>query len=50
MVPLYFMNESNTCFIILILMTYIFSKYILPFFNGLFSIRYFLCFVTKSTN
>nr|QBP39523.1 ATP synthase F0 subunit 8 [Bacidia sp.] len=47
LVPLYFTNESNSCFVLLILMTYVFSKHVLPFYNSLFSTRYLLCSFVK---
>jgi len=42
LVPFYFINEVTFAFILLILMIYIFSKYILPRFVRLFLSRVFI--------
>jgi len=42
LVPFYFLNQITFAFILLILMTYVFSKYILPRFVRLFTTRVFI--------
>jgi len=42
LVPFYFINEVTFAFILLIVMIYIFSKYILPRFVRLFISRIFI--------
>nr|YP_009512497.1 ATP synthase protein 8 [Pseudevernia consocians]AXJ91933.1 ATP synthase protein 8 [Pseudevernia consocians] len=42
LVPFYFLNQITFAFILLILVIYIFSKYILPRFVRLFNTRVFI--------
>ena len=42
LVPFYFINQVTFAFILLILMIYVFSKYILPRFVRLFLSRMFI--------
>nr|YP_010632378.1 ATP synthase subunit 8 [Lepraria caesiella]YP_010632393.1 ATP synthase subunit 8 [Lepraria finkii]YP_010632408.1 ATP synthase subunit 8 [Lepraria vouauxii]YP_010632423.1 ATP synthase subunit 8 [Lepraria eburnea]YP_010632624.1 ATP synthase subunit 8 [Lepraria normandinoides]ATE46961.1 ATP synthase F0 subunit 8 [Lepraria oxybapha]WBP63096.1 ATP synthase subunit 8 [Lepraria caesiella]WBP63111.1 ATP synthase subunit 8 [Lepraria finkii]WBP63126.1 ATP synthase subunit 8 [Lepraria vouauxii]WBP len=42
LVPFYFLNQVTFAFTLLIVMIYIFSKYILPRFVRLFTARVFL--------
>ena len=42
LVPFYFINQVTFAFILLILMIYVFSKYILPRFIRLFLSRMFI--------
>jgi len=42
LVPFYFMNQVTFAFILLIIMIYVFSKYILPRFVRLFTSRIFI--------
>lgn len=42
LVPFYFINEVSFAFIIIIVMIYVFSKYILPGFVRLFISRVFI--------
>jgi len=42
LVPFYFINEITFAFILLVVMIYIFSKYILPRFVRLFISRMFI--------
>ena len=42
LVPFYFLNQITFAFILLIVMTYTFSKYILPRFVRLFTTRVFI--------
>jgi len=42
LVPFYFMNQVVFAFTIIVLLVYVFSKYILPRFVRLFSTRLFI--------
>ena len=42
LVPFYFINEVTFAFILLVVMIYVFSKYVLPRFVRLFTSRIFI--------
>jgi F-type H+-transporting ATPase subunit 8 len=42
LVPFYFVNEVTFAFILLVVMIYVFSKYVLPRFVRLFTSRVFI--------
>jgi F-type H+-transporting ATPase subunit 8 len=42
LVPFYFINQVTFAFILLVIMIYVFSKYILPRFVRLFTSRIFI--------